>query len=76
MFTNLKKNGSLFDEYEHIQGKNPKEALKNHYNLDFKRAYGDEGRYADVILLKGHIKDRTIYPDGRYTQMCFRKLNN
>lgn len=63
----------LFDDYKVIQGKTPKEALKQAYNREFNRLTGDAGRYANVILLKGTYdkESNTIRYDGRGQRLCF-----
>jgi hypothetical protein len=64
--------GLLYD-YETIKGKTPKEALKKHFNREFKRLTGDAGRYADVILIKGYYDEEhnIIRYTGRYQTLCY-----
>jgi hypothetical protein len=59
------------DAYQVIEGKTPKLALETAFKKKFKRVYGDEGRYASIILVKGDFKNNTIIPDGRYQMLCF-----
>ena len=62
----------LYD-YETIEGKTPKEALKKHFNREFQRLTGDAGEYADVILVKGYYDEErnTIHCAGRYQTLCY-----
>jgi hypothetical protein len=67
-------NNDLFDEYQVIEGKTPKEALKKTFGKEFKRLTGDAGRYARIILVKGDYKNNTITPAGRYQTLCFSEV--
>ena len=62
---------NLLDDYQVIEGKTPKEALKNAFNKEYKRLTGDAGRYATIILVKGDLKNNIIHYSGRYQMLCF-----
>ncbi|MEG0898375.1 MAG: hypothetical protein RSF40_01515 [Oscillospiraceae bacterium] len=67
------RNNPLNEDYETIEGETAKQALKNRFKQNFKRLYGDEGRCAEIILVKGYFENNTIHPDGRYIQLCFKR---
>jgi len=72
---NAIKNGDrLFNDYETITGKTAKEALKNHFRRDFQRLFGEDGRYADAIIVKGTFENNVIRYIGMYQQLCFKAL--
>ena len=67
---------SIFSEYETIEGKTPKDALKKHFNKDFERLTGDAGRFATIILVKGELRGKTIYYPGKKCQrLCFKECS-
>jgi len=70
-YDELTHGNSLIHEYEVIEGKTPKEALKTHFKKEFIRLTGDAGRYAKVILVKGDFRDNTIFYSGKYQQLCY-----
>jgi len=67
-------NKGLFDDYAVLEGKTPKEALKNAFNKDYERLTGDSGRYATIILIKGDFKNNTIMYEGRAIKLCFKEV--
>ena len=74
-YNSIKNGDRLFHEYETIQGKNAKAALKSYFEREFERLYGDAGRYADVIIVKGTFENNTIKYSGRkYQELCFKTL--
>jgi len=62
---------SIYSNLKEIQGKTPIEALKNAYNKDYIKVYGDESRYSDMILIRGTIKNNTLIYEGKGTRLCF-----
>jgi hypothetical protein len=66
---------SLFCGYEAITGKNILDALQNRFGVPFRRMAGEEGRYAEIILVKGTLSDCGGYPQirysGKYQQLCY-----
>jgi hypothetical protein len=74
MYNSIDYGNNLMYDYEVIEGKTPKEALKNRFNKEFKRLTGDDGRYAEVILVKGDFRDNTVYHKGRYQQLCYGRI--
>lgn len=76
-FNSIKNGDSLFIDYETIEGRTPKEALKSHFNKEFQRLTGDAGRYATVILVKGtYDKEKNnLHYSGRYQQLCFSEVS-
>jgi len=74
-YNSIKNGDKLLYGYETIQGKNAKTALKSHFEREFERLYGDAGRYADVIIVKGTFENNTIKYSGRkYMPLCFKAL--
>ena len=71
MFTDTMK---LMDEYKVIEGKDAKGALKKAFGCSFRRLYGNDGRRADVIMVKGDFKNNTIFPSGRYQELCYEVI--
>lgn len=69
---NNKRN--LLDDYEVIEGKTAKDALKKAYGKEYNRLTGDSARYADIILIKGEMRGNNIVYKGRYTQLCFGEV--
>lgn len=67
-------NKNLLDDYEVIEGKTPKEALKKTYGKDYMRLTGEAGRYADIILMKGEVRNNTIYCEGKEQRLCFAEI--
>ena len=67
--------GNILDDYDTIQGKTPKDALKKAFNEDYERLTGDAGRYASIILIKGTYHDNNIYYEGRGSRLCFGVVN-
>ena len=70
-YNSIESGNSLMYEYETIEGKNAKDALKKRFNKDFKRLTGDDGRYAEVILVKGYFENNTIYYKGNGARLCY-----
>ena len=72
-YNDLGGNNNLFGGYENIQGKTAKEAIEKRFEKKFKRLTGEQGRYANIIVLKGtYNKDRNeIQYKGKYTSLCF-----
>lgn len=64
-------NKALLDDYQVIEGKNAKDALKKAFNKDYKRLTGDAGRHVSIILIKGDFRDNTIYYQGKYQLLCY-----
>lgn len=64
------KNGLLYG-YETIEGKNAKDALLKRFGKEFKRLTGEQGRYANVILIKGYFENNTIHCIGNGARLCF-----
>lgn len=54
-FNSIDNGNVIMYDYETIEGRNAKDALKNRFNREFKRLTGDDGRYAEVILQKGYF---------------------
>ena len=52
-YNSIDNGNALMYEYETIEGKNAKEALKNRFNTGFERLTGDAGRYAEVPGITG-----------------------
>ena len=76
MYNEIGHKGELLYDYETIQGKNPKDALKKHFGLNFKRVTGENRRYAEVILMKGfydHLTNNIVY-SGRAAQLCYSRV--
>jgi hypothetical protein len=67
---------SLTDAYETIQGKNPVDALKKRFDKNFKRVNGEQGRYSNVIVVKGHYdeKKNNIVYRGKYIRLCYIEI--
>lgn len=74
-FNCIDHGNSLLYEYETIEGKDAKEALKNRFNREFKRLTGDAGRYAEVILQKGYyIPERNaIQLTSNGAMLCYER---
>lgn len=73
-FNQIDNGNSLNYGYETILGKNAKDALQRRFNKPFNRAYGEAGRYADIIIVKGvySAETRSIKCNStKYTQLCF-----
>ncbi len=69
------KNGLLYS-YETIKGKDYKDALKKRFGVAFERLYGDDGRYAEVILIKGyfdHENNNIIYKGRKALKLCYSR---
>ena len=67
----------LIYDYETIEGKNAKDALKKTFGKEFNRLTGDAGRYAQIILVRGEYnaqKNRIEY-NGRYQLLCYALAN-
>ncbi len=66
---------SILADYKTIEGKTPKEALEKEFGKTFVRLYGEDGRYASIILVKGKFENNTIkYSGSRYQQLCFEEV--
>lgn len=77
MYNEIGHKGELLYDYETIQGKNPKDALKKHFGLNFKRVTGENRRYAEVILMKGFydpLTNNIVYSGSRATQLCYSRV--
>lgn len=70
-------NGSqnLFYDYQVIEGKDAKDALKRAFGKVFHRLTGDAGRYATIILVKGEMRGNTQVIKGKYTMLCYEEAN-
>jgi len=68
---------SIFDDYQVIEGKNPKDALKKAFNKDYMRLTGEASRYATIILVKGDYdkQSNNIIYKGRYQLLCYGECN-
>ena len=68
---------NILDDYQIIEGKNPKEALKKAFNKDYKRLTGEASRYATIILVKGDYNKQSnnIIYKGRYQLLCYGEYN-
>ena len=67
---------SIFSDYQTIEGKTPKDALKKHFNKDFERLTDEEGRFATIILVKGELRGKTIYyPRKKCQRLCFKECS-
>jgi hypothetical protein len=77
MYNSIGHKNELLYGYETIQGKNPKDALKKHFDKDFQRLTGDARRYSDVILVKGtyNKESNNIILSGKYQQLCYGVVN-
>jgi hypothetical protein len=67
---------TLTNEHETIEGKNPIDALKKRFNKDFKKVFGEQGRYSNIILVKGWFdqKNNNLHYEGRYQRLCYIEL--
>jgi len=65
------RNKNLLDDYQVIEGKNPKDALKRAFSLNYERLTGEQSKYASIILVKGDFRNNTIYYEGRHQQLCY-----
>lgn len=73
-FNNIDSQNTLVDPYENIQGKNYLDALEKRFSKQFKRLMGDDGRYANVIIVKGtYDKDNNMiyYSGKRCVRLCY-----
>ena len=60
-------------ELECIEGKTPKEALKNRFGINFSRVNWDNAYDANIILAKGHLSGpNTIRLKSRFMRLCFK----
>lgn len=73
-YNRISHGDSLMYDYETIEGKNAMDALKKRFNINFKRLTGDAGRYAEVILIKGHFENNTIYYTGNGARLCYGRV--
>jgi len=65
------RNKNLLDDYQVIEGKNPKDALKRAFSLNYERLTGEQSKYASIILVKGDFRNNTMYYEGRHQQLCY-----
>lgn len=77
MYNSIDHGNDLMYDYETIEGKDYKDALKRRFNTDFKRLTGDNGRYAEVILVKGfydHLINNIVCSNRRPMQLCYSRI--
>lgn len=70
-FNDIDHKNELLYGYETIEGKTAKDALLKRFNKNFKRLTGEQGRYANVILIKGYFENSTIHYTGNGARLCF-----
>lgn len=77
MYNNIDSKNVLTQRYETIQGKNPKDALKNRFNMKFEYLTGEKDRYSNVILIKGTYDEKrnTIKYVGNGKRLCYGVVN-
>jgi len=74
-YNDIDNKNALMYEYETIEGKNSKDALKKRFGKEFKRLTGDSGRYANVILRKGYFENNTIHCTTNGAMLCYGLIN-
>jgi len=76
MYNSIDNKNSLFYGYETIEGKNPKDALKKRFNNEFERLTGEQGRYAEIILMGGRYdkESNNVHYTGNGSRLCFSRI--
>ena len=70
-FNDIDHQNELLYGYETIEGKNAKDALQKRFGKNFKRLTKEEGRCANVILIKGYFENNTIHCTSNGARLCF-----
>lgn len=66
-------NGNMFNNPVQIEGKNPKEALKDYFGKEYKYVTGREPKSFDIILLKGALENGSFKADGRRRMLYYKE---